>query len=56
MGRLAKARFNWLAADGLTGLRDVRQKVKKFLKNLKKCVDFYIPALYNTNCPAQAGF
>ncbi len=49
---LAKACFNWLVAGGTTGCSAVRQKVKKFLKNFEKCVDFYIPALYNTNCPA----
>ena len=49
---LAKACFNWLVAGGTTGCSGVRQKVKKILKNFEKCVDFYIPALYNTNCPA----
>ena len=48
--------LNRATADALSGLKLVRQKLKKFLKNLKKCVDFYIPALYNTNCPAWAGF
>ena len=49
---LTKACFNWLVPGGTTGCSAVRQKVKNFLKNFEKYVDFYIPALYNTNCPA----